>query len=63
MTNYAVILAGGTGSRMGEVKLPKQFLEINGTPIIIHTINQFLISNLFDKICIAIHKDWIKYLN
>lgn len=63
MTNYAVILAGGIGSRMGEIKLPKQFLEIGNKPIIIHTINQFLASNSFNKICIAIHKDWVKYLN
>ena len=48
MSNYGIILAGGTGSRMGDVKLPKQFLEINNTPIIILTIKQLLKSNLFD---------------
>ena len=62
MSNYGVILAGGTGSRMGDVKLPKQFLEINNTPIIILTIKQLLKSNLFDSICVAIHSDWVKYL-
>ena len=62
MSNYGIILAGGTGSRMGDVKLPKQFLEINNTPIIILTIRQLLKSNLFDSICVAIHPDWVKYL-
>ena len=30
---FAVILAGGTGSRMGSTDMPKQFLEIKGKPI------------------------------
>ena len=34
MKNIAIILAGGTGSRIGEA-LPKQFLEVAGTPIIV----------------------------
>lgn len=38
MSNYAVILAGGTGKRMVNVGLPKQFLEVCGVPIIILTI-------------------------
>jgi len=36
----AVIVAGGKGLRM-QTSLPKQFLEINGTPVLIHTINRF----------------------
>ena len=36
----AIIVAGGTGQRMGSV-VPKQFLEIEGKPILIHTIDQF----------------------
>ena len=39
---YAVILAGGSGARMGNVDKPKQFLLLNGKPIIIHTIEKFL---------------------
>ncbi|MDR0364869.1 MAG: 2-C-methyl-D-erythritol 4-phosphate cytidylyltransferase [Bacteroidales bacterium] len=42
MDRYVVIVAGGIGSRMGE-EIPKQFLPLHNKPIIIHTINQFLI--------------------
>lgn len=38
---YALIVAGGKGTRI-KSKLPKQFLELNGLPILIHTINAFL---------------------
>ena len=34
---YASILAGGIGSRMGSEK-PKQYINIGGKPIILHTI-------------------------
>jgi 2-C-methyl-D-erythritol 4-phosphate cytidylyltransferase len=37
---YALIVAGGHGTRMGG-DIPKQFLELNGTPILAHTINAF----------------------
>ena len=33
--NYAVIFAGGIGSRMGS-SVPKQFLEVDGKPILVH---------------------------
>lgn len=62
MTNIAMVLAGGTGKRMGDVKLPKQFLEICNTPVIILTLKKILESKLFDSICIVIHKDWFEYL-
>lgn len=38
---YAVIVAGGSGSRMGS-EIPKQFLHLAGKPILLHTIEQFL---------------------
>ena len=41
MINSAIIVAGGTGTRMGS-SLPKQFLLLNGKPIIIHTVEKFL---------------------
>lgn len=37
---YALIVAGGKGTRINS-KLPKQFLELNGLPILMHTINAF----------------------
>jgi 2-C-methyl-D-erythritol 4-phosphate cytidylyltransferase len=41
MQTFAVIAAGGTGSRMGAEK-PKQFLPVNGKPVLWHTIHAFL---------------------
>ena len=38
--NVAIIVAGGKGTRFGGNR-PKQFLEINGTPIIVHALRQF----------------------
>lgn len=38
---YAIIVAGGKGTRIKSV-VPKQFLELNGLPILMHTINAFL---------------------
>ena len=43
----AIIVAGGTGQRMGSV-IPKQFLEIEGNAILLHTIDQFIAA--FDDI-------------
>ncbi|MBD5405759.1 2-C-methyl-D-erythritol 4-phosphate cytidylyltransferase [bacterium] len=62
MSNIAIILAGGIGSRMGNVNLPKQFLKIGDIPIIIMTLQNILKTKLFDKTIIAIHKDWVDFL-
>ena len=56
---YAGIVAGGTGSRMGQ-DIPKQFIHINDEPIIIHTIRRFI--NHCDKIIVACHRDYVSYL-
>ena len=37
---YAIVVAGGKGSRMGN-PLPKQFIELSGIPILMHTLNRF----------------------
>ncbi len=41
MKKTAIIVAGGTGQRMGTV-VPKQFLAVEGKPILLHTIDQFV---------------------
>jgi 2-C-methyl-D-erythritol 4-phosphate cytidylyltransferase len=41
LKEYTLIVAGGKGTRI-KSKLPKQFLELNGLPILMHTINAFL---------------------
>jgi len=40
MKLYAVIVAGGSGKRMG-ADIPKQFLELAGKPVLMHTIERF----------------------
>ena len=61
MKNYAVILAGGMGKRMGE-KLPKQFIKLQDIPIIILTIKNVINVRMFDDIYVAIHSEWKEYL-
>ena len=39
--NIAVIFAGGSGTRMKNADIPKQFLLVHGKPIIVHTIEIF----------------------
>ena len=40
MKNCCIIVAGGNGLRMG-AELPKQFLPVNGVPVLMHTIRNF----------------------
>jgi len=40
MKLYVVIVAGGSGKRMG-AEIPKQFLELAGRPVLMHTIERF----------------------
>lgn len=40
MKKFAIIVAGGSGSRMGS-EIPKQFLELCGKPVLMHTIETF----------------------
>jgi len=40
MKKFAVIVAGGTGSRM-QSNIPKQFMLLSGKPVLMHTIEQF----------------------
>ena len=41
MTHYVLILAGGQGSRLNHSKIPKQFLNINKLPMIMHSVKTF----------------------
>lgn len=58
---YAVILAGGTGSRMGVSDTPKQFLEIKGKPILNYTVEKFLLNAKFEKVIILTPENWISH--
>lgn len=62
MTNVAVIFAGGTGIRMRTRSKPKQFLELHGKPIIIHTLEVFDHHSEIDGIVVVCVADWIPHL-
>lgn len=62
MGNIAVIFAGGVGKRMNTVSRPKQFLELNGKPIIIYTLELFDDHPLIDGIVISCVNEWIPFL-
>lgn len=57
---YGVILAGGIGSRMGSDK-PKQYLTVKDKPIIIYTIEKFLVVPEFEKIIVLCPKQWVEH--
>lgn len=59
--NIAVIFASGKGTRMG-TEIPKQFLEINSKPILVHTVELFQYHPLIDKVYIVTMEDYIPYV-
>lgn len=58
---FGVILAGGKGSRMGNVEKPKQFMELGGKPILVHTVEKFVIQPGFDEIIVLSPKQWLNH--
>lgn len=56
--NYALIFAGGTGQRMNSRSKPKQFLELHGKPLIIHTLEFFEYCEKIDAICVVCLEGW-----
>lgn len=61
MKNYVILLAGGVGRRMNS-EYPKQFLKVNGRPIIVYTIENFQRNKDIEKIVVVCVKNWIDYL-
>ena len=55
--NIALIIAGGSGNRMGQ-DIPKQFMHVDGSPIIIHTMRCFQIHPDIDAIAVVCLKGW-----
>ena len=56
----AIIVAGGTGSRMNS-DIPKQFLILDGEEIISRTVNVFTDCEFVDEIIVVCHKDYIEH--
>lgn len=59
--NIALLLAGGIGKRSGS-EIPKQFVEVNGKPLIVYTMEKFEQSHEIDYICAVCVKEWIEKL-
>lgn len=60
--NIAVIFAGGSGKRMNTKSRPKQFLDLNGKPILIYTLEIFENHQDVDAIIVVCLESWIPYL-
>ena len=60
MTESIIITAGGIGKRMG-TKIPKQFIEIDGLPILMYTINKFYLYNTSIEIIVVLPAAHIEY--
>ena len=57
MANYALLTAGGVGSRM-HLDIPKQFICVNNKPIIVYTLERFQNHPDIDGICVVCLTDW-----
>ena len=58
---YGVVVAGGVGSRMGNVEKPKQFLELGGRPVLIHTVEKFAVHPGLDAVLVLVPGAWLSY--
>jgi 2-C-methyl-D-erythritol 4-phosphate cytidylyltransferase len=56
--NVAIVVAGGQGTRFGGSR-PKQFLEIDGVPIIIHTLRRFEEAQQIERVVVVLPADGI----
>ena len=59
--NVALILAGGVGNRVG-AKIPKQFIEVLGKPVLAYTIEAFEKHPEIDAVLVACVKPYIDYM-
>jgi 2-C-methyl-D-erythritol 4-phosphate cytidylyltransferase len=57
---YVIIVAGGTGKRMGG-EIPKQFLPLSGKPMLMHSIRAFFDYSPDIQIILVLHPDFMDY--
>jgi len=62
MQKYALIVAGGVGKRMGS-GIPKQFLELAGKPILMHSAERFVAFDKSVNLVIVLNEDYFGYWN
>lgn len=60
--NVAIILAGGTGTRVG-ADVPKQYLTVNGKPVISYCLEKFQSVSAVDKIVIVAAEIWQTFIS
>lgn len=59
--NYAAVLAGGIGSRMGNPDLPKQYMEVGGKAILVRSVEQFACRGDMACVLVLTPEDWVSY--
>jgi len=60
MSASVIIPAGGIGKRFG-ANVPKQFVEIAGAPMLVHTLNIFNQVEEIDSIVVSVHSEWYSF--
>lgn len=59
--NTAIVLAGGSGKRMHS-EIPKQYMQLNGKPVIYYSLKAFEESEHVDEIILVTAKEYIEYV-
>ena len=60
LKKYAIIVAGGNGTR-ANTPIPKQFMKLDGKPVIMHTITKFTEAGINIEIILVLNKEQIPY--
>lgn len=60
MKNVAIIPAGGLGRRMG-CDLFKQYLVLDGIPVLVHTLSKFERASIIDDVILVVPEDYVEY--
>ena len=60
--SYAIVFADGAGSRMKSPDLTKQFIEVNGKPIIVYTLEHFQNHKGIKGVIVVFLKQWIPHM-
>lgn len=59
--NIAIILSGGVGSRMG-LDIPKQYILVNGKPVIGYCLETFLKNDRIDVLVVGVADEWKSFV-
>ena len=57
----AAILGGGIGSRMGNMNTPKQYLQLGSRPILVHTVEKFLVHPQVERVVVLTPPSWLGF--